>query len=151
MAKMGFEGRTVHFDWHNKRPEKYGYTFKSDQERKWADYLELLKLSENIESWEYEPKQFQFEERLRKKGVYTPDFHVEYAISDEWHEVKTSLRQKDIYRLKQFRTDFPNEKIVLILNSCPKRSINQIRLVENARKYVNEIIYAAPIFRKLGI
>jgi hypothetical protein len=160
---MGFETtRTVHFEMRNRHVEAFGYKFKSAQEYKWATYLELLKGSVNspdLIGWWYEPKQFEATKiRFRKINVYTPDFLTSWASTqreedgyDEWHEVKTSLRQKDVYRFKWFRTDYPNERIVLVLNSQPRHGSKQKRLLDNARKYVDDVIFAGPIFRKLGI
>ena len=39
---MGFNERRVQFDWHNQRPEAFGYKFRSKQEirEKYQDYLE---------------------------------------------------------------------------------------------------------------
>jgi len=160
MAKMGFEGRVVHFDWHNERPRGFGYQFKSKAEYRWACYLDLLKKSGELLAWGYETHKFEFRERHRKKGVYTPDFFLkynydqnkkDYEVKTEYHEVKTSLRQKDVYRFKQFRLDYPYERIILVLSSMPKKSVKQLRLLENARKYVDDVIIAGPILRKLGL
>lgn len=152
MAKMGYEGRTVHFEWHNKRPEAFGYQFKSNQEYRWAQYLNILIHGSNVDWWTYEPKVFTFKERHRKRGQYTPDFYVHHKdYSDEWHEVKTSLRQKDVTRFKYFKDDYPDERIVLVLNSTPTQSLKQLILLEKARKYVDDVIIAGPILRKLGI
>jgi len=161
---MGFEGRTVHFDWHNQRPEAFGYKFKSKQEYRWAQYLTLLvnSMTDDTIGWRYEPKTFTATKmRHRKINVYTPDFECTHGppldgIYDnrryiEWHEVKTSLRQKDVTRFKWFRADYPDERIVLVLNSCPKKSVKQIILLDNARKYIDDVIFAGPILRKLGI
>lgn len=152
MPHMGFEGRTVHFDWHNQRPEAFGYKFKSKQEFRWAKYLDLLTNSNDpLHFWEYEPRTFEMKERYRKRRIYTPDFLCRYKHSHEWHEVKTSLRQKDVTRFKWFKADYPDERIVLVLNSCPKKSVKQLILLDNARKYVDDVIFAGPILRKLGI
>jgi hypothetical protein len=121
--KMGFEKtRTVHFEWRNKRPEAFGYKFKSKAEFKWATYLELLKKSDDpLSDWMYEPKRFQAKKvRWNKWYQYTPDFRVDtkqnngdgtFCFVHEWHEVKTSLRQKDVTRFKWFKTDYPEERI----------------------------------------
>jgi hypothetical protein len=154
MAKMGFEtDRQIKYDWHNQRPQGFGYRFKSKQEYRWACYLDILNKSKQIYRWRYEPHTFQFKERYRKRGQYTPDFYIENypAATYEWHEVKTSLRQKDIYRFKQFRIDYPEERIILVLNSMPKKNLKQLRLLDNARKYVDDVIIAGPILRKLGL
>lgn len=155
--RMGYERKPVHFNYHNQRPEAYGCKFKSKQERKWADYLEILKKLGAIESWEYEPKTFDCRFSYRKQRIYTPDFKVVEPPEKEdiseivWHEVKTSLRQKDVTRFKFFKAAHPKEIIVLVLNSEPKRSVKQAILLDKAQKYVDRVIYAGPIFRKYGI
>jgi hypothetical protein len=160
--KMGFEkNRTVTFEWHNKchlyrQPDGMGIKLKSTQELKWAKYLDLLLKSHEILGWQYEPRTFEFNERYCKRGQYTPDFFVTKWNSGGkswvymWFEIKTSLRQKEIYRFKQFRADYPDEPITLVMTSEPKKRIKQIELLGNARKYVNDVIFAGPIFRKLG-
>lgn len=148
----------IHIDWHNK-PETCtigGKTcnFKSQIERKWANYLQILKDLGAIEDWEYEPKTFQFKERCRIKRQYTPDFSVIDMLEDcrqtVYHEVKTALRQTDIRRFKLMAADFPNEIMVLILPYCSRKS-NQSRLRGNALKYIARIVYAGPLFNKFSI
>ncbi len=168
--------KSVHYDWHN-QPQHVilggkECKFKSKQEHKWAQYLERLKELNTIIDWWYEPRQFEFKERFRRRRVYTPDFLVEEKLegivfdhstsksttfqiaSDEtvkvWHEVKTSLRQVDVVRFKYLAADYPNEKIILVLNDGTK-NIEQMRRKENALRYVERIVYAGPIFRKMGI
>jgi len=154
MTKMGYEGRTVHYDWHNQRPEKYGYKFKSKAERMWADYLEFLKELGAIEEWEYEPETFQCGTKYRKERIYTPDFRVmenyKGHTTTVYHEVKTSLRQKDISRFKWLK-EFHVVIIVLVLPNRPKRSVKQIDLLAKARKYVDRVVFANPLYRKHGI
>lgn len=153
MPHMGFNERRVTFDWHNQRPEAFGYKFKSKQEYRWAQYLELLRISDDsLEEWYYEPTKFELKKRYGKDRVYTPDFSIyDKDKFVEWHEIKTSLRQKDITRFKWFKADYPDERIILVLNSCPTKNVKQIILLDNARKYVDDVIFAGPILRKLGI
>lgn len=162
IEKLGFEkNRTVRFEWHNKchlyrQPDGTGIKLKSTQELKWAKYLDLLLKSRDILGWSYEPRTFEFKERYRKRGQYTPDFFVTKWSNGEkswvymWIEVKTGLRQKDVSRFRQLKTDYPDEPITLVMTSEPKKNVNQLRLLDNARKYVNDVIFAGPIFRKLG-
>lgn len=153
------QDRTIHFDWRN-QPQHVilggkECRFKSKQEYKWAQYLELLKQNGVVTDWEYEPRRFEFKERWRHRHVYTPDFRVEELVGKEliqvvWHEVKVALRQRDILRFKLMSLDYPDEIMVLILNAGSNK-LRQIILKENAMKYINRIVYAQPIFRKLGI
>jgi hypothetical protein len=154
--KMGFEKRrTFTVDWHNKPEQKYGYTFKSKIERKWADYLESLKHIRAIESWGYETRKFDCGSKYNKKRVYTPDFEVVEDGIHAFHEVKTALRQHDVSRFKWLRQAEPDLVIILVLPYCPtgktKSGARQIELISNAEKYVNRIVYANPLFKKFGI
>jgi len=157
--KMGFEkNRAVQFEWRNKfhlyrQPDGTGVRLRSNEEYKWARYLDILLKSGYITNWEYEPKTFEFEERYRKRGQYTPDFRVTNADSStEWYEIKASFTdwQHVVYKFKQFKADYPNERITLVVPSCPVRSTKRIIKLDKAKKYVDDVIYSRPIFRKLG-
>jgi hypothetical protein len=150
--KIPITDRTIHYEWRNQPVEAFGYKFKSRIEYRWAKYLELLRVSGEVQTWQYEPETFLFKERHRKKGIYTPDFRVVWRDGTvELQETKSSLRQKDVYRFRQFAMDYPSVRIVLVLPSCPKRSVKQLILLDNAKKYVADVIFCGPIFRKLGI
>ena len=151
---------TIHFEWRNQPQDVWiggkHCKFRSKQEYKYAKYLELLKMSGEIVDWDYEPVKFDFKERHRKRGQYTPDFRVQVKVGKnkyryEFHEVKTSLRQKDNYRFKQMFWDCPAIYMVLVLNSCPKKNRRQLELIDQARKYVEDVIFVGPILRTLGI
>lgn len=153
---MGFEKkRIVHFEWRNQRPiATFGgktIQFKSKQEYKWAQYLEMLLNIGAIDSWEYEPKTFSCGFSYRKQRIYTPDFKIVEEGEVVWHEVKTSLRQKDVTRFKFFKAAHPKEIIALILNSEPRRSVKKAELLSKAQKYVDRVLYAGPILRKYKI
>lgn len=152
-------GGMVHFEWRN-QPVTItidGKTchFKSIQEYTYARWLDIQKYCGEIDDWFYESRLFEFVERHRKRTQYTPDFEVVKKDNlggkiREWHEVKMSLRQPDIRRFKYMAADYPDETMVLVLNYHSK-STKQRRLLGNAEKYVKEVIYAGPIFNKLGI
>lgn len=148
----------VNYEWRNK-PEVATiggktYKFKSQIERKYALYLQMLKDVGAIDDWEYEPKQFIFKERYRKKSVYTPDFLVKethYGHHEEsYHEVKTSVRQTDVRRFRLMAADYPKVRMVLVLPSGTKK-VKEIINRDNAKKYVERIMYCDPEFRKFGI
>jgi len=153
--------RTVHFEWRNEPQEGFGYKFKSKAEYRWAQYLQKLLEMGAIQKWEYEPRQFDFKERYRKKRVYTPDFFVEDLdpidgeIIPVYHEVKTGMRQVDVRRFKYMNADYPKVKMVLVLTSKPSgrtaASRKQIILIGQAEKYVERTVYAGPLYRKFGI
>ena len=150
--------RTIHYEWRNKPEHVFidgrEFNFKSKIEYKWALYLQMLLELGAIDFWGYETTTFEFDERHRKRRQYTPDFEVRETIQYRlkqtiWQEIKTSLRQTDIRRFRLMAADFPNETMVLILPSC--RTGQQSILRGNALKYVSRIIYANPIFNKMGI
>jgi len=144
----------IHYEWRNK-PEKCtigGKTceFKSQIERKWALYLQYLHDLGAIDGWEYEPKTFHFKERYGMKHQYTPDFIVAEDGEIIYHEVKTSLRQKDISRFRRLVMDFPETKMVLILPNDAK-NMKQKLLKQQALKYIERIAYCNPLFKKFSI
>ena len=153
--KMGFEkNRRFTVDWHNKPEVKYGCKFKSQAERKWADYLQAILELGAIVDWKYEPKRFDCGMSYNKHRFYTPDFLVreiqnryEYEV---YHEVKVRLTQKDVSRFRWLKKAHPNILIILVLPYC-SRNANQARLRMNAHKYVERIVYANPLYKEFGI
>lgn len=151
--------RIIHYEWHNKPQEAFGYKFKSQCEYKWACYLQKLKELGAIIGWSYEPKTFQFGERWRVRKQYTPDFFIKEIddtvpgeIAECYHEVKTSLRQTDVTRFRCLAADFPEVRIVLVIFGPEHtRKANQNRLRSNARKYIERIVFARPLCNKFGI
>ncbi len=156
---MSAEARHIEFEWRNQPQDcmigGQHCKFKSKQEMKWALYLEMLKEYGAIIDWQYEPRKFEFQERWRHRHVYTPDFRVEELVDGQliqvvWHEVKVALRQRDVLRFKLMAADYPDEVMVLVLNTGTKKK-RQMEIIDNARKYIERIVYAAPLFRKFGI
>lgn len=152
------QDRIIHYEWHNK-PETCiiggkKYTYKSQIERKWAEYLQKLKDLGAIIDWFYEPKTFEFTERFRHKRIYTLDFSVteeeRHKITTVYHEVKTSLRQTDIRRFRYMAMDYPDVRMVLVLPYCAKNT-NQARLRGNALRYCERIVYCNALFNKFSI
>jgi len=148
----------IKYNWHNIVEEVTiggkTYTYKSKIERKWATYLEMLKQLGAIEDWDYEPYQFVFKERFRRRRVYIPDFRViekTHGLRQRiYHEVKTYLRQPDILKFKYMQADYPSETMVLIL-PCGTKSVKKIIMRDKAKKYIQRIVYCNPIFRKYNI
>jgi len=145
----------IHWEMRNKRVDAFGYTFKSKCEYRWACYLNLLcgRGSDDCD-WSYEPKTFEFGERWRKRRIYTPDFLYIEEGQKIYHEVKTSLRQVDVTRFRCMATDYPDEKIVLVIFGPEKtRNFEQNRRRSNARKYLykNKIIFAEPLLEQFGL
>ncbi|KKM72342.1 hypothetical protein LCGC14_1421450 [marine sediment metagenome] len=150
------QDRTIHYQWRNK-PEEIVIggqknKFKSQVEKRWALYLEsLLKLGA-IQSWEYEPKKFEFGERWRVRKQYTPDFFIREDGEEFYQEIKTSMRQVDVLRFRCLRADYPDVRIVLVIFGPEHtRKANQNRLRSNARKYVERIVFANPLLKQFGI
>lgn len=141
MVKMGYEKRVIHYDWHNKPEEKYGYKFKSQAEVKFADYLEILRRGKEIIWWAYEYKKFYCGHKWGKDRYYTPDF-ISYNGEEEiiYYEVKVYLRQKDVSRFRFLRQAYSDVVINLVLPRKQK-SIKQKRLLTNTMKYVNRVMY----------
>ena len=98
--------------------------FRSGFEVEWAKYLELLKTLGEIYSWEYEPKEFEFEGIRSGTVFYIPDFRIVASeinpefqpprFLDEgeiyntpaqikqviWYECKGHIKQKDVVKFK---------------------------------------------------
>ena len=144
--------RTIHYEWHNQPQEGFGYRFKSKVEYRWAQYLQRLLELGAIEKWLYEPTKFEFGERWRVRKQYTPDFLIREDGQEIYHEVKTSLQQKDVTRFRCLHIDFPDVKIVLVMFGPEHtRSAKQNRLRVNSRRYVERIVFANPLCKKFGI
>ena len=121
MAKMGFGNdkiRVVRVLPHKRCTVEIAgktYHFKSQLERDWARYLQLLKEHEEIGAWEYEPEVFYFESIKRGTRSYTPDFRVTHNDgSIEYHEVKGWMDQKSRTKLKRMAKYYPDVPIVLV-------------------------------------
>lgn len=104
--------------------------FKSLFERRYACLLEILKRGKQIKGWQYEPKRFRFFGPNIPKGlkgktvgatVYTPDFKViELNGSITYHETKGYLDNRDIAKMRCFKTYYPDERLVFVINGMPQ-------------------------------
>lgn len=99
-----------------KRSDLGNTFFKSRWEANFARYLEFLKKSGNIYSWEYEPQRFEFEAIKRGTRSYLPDFGVcdKEGEVRYFYEVKGWMDDKSRVRLNRMRIYFPETKIILI-------------------------------------
>jgi len=89
--------------------------FKSIWEANFARYLEWRKKNNDINDWEYEPKDFWFEDIKRGVRSYKPDFCVlEKDLSNTWYEVKGYYDSKSLTKIKRFRKYYPKEILFLI-------------------------------------
>lgn len=128
------------------------YTLRSSRESKFARLCELLVRTESVLKWWYEPHRFKIGTKYRKERVYTPDFLL--ALGDDdvfdtntrsvWVEVKSSLTQADVSRLRWFHQAWPNLPICLMVDKrydChSKTGKRQRALQSSAEKWVNRIL-----------
>lgn len=106
------------------------YRFKSKLEYRYALYLQWLKSIKQIQSWEYEPRTFEFP---IKHGTtnYTPDF-MTYEINGRehtilWHECKGYLTPKAATQIKRFKKYFPDENLLIIDSNWMKKNSPKLR------------------------
>ncbi|MCF8009450.1 MAG: hypothetical protein K9K32_06760 [Halanaerobiales bacterium] len=94
-----------------KREDLNGQYFRSAWEANYARYLNFVG-----EKWEYEPKEFEFEEIKRGTRFYTPDFYL--PNKDQYVEIKGWFRRKDKTKLKRFKKYYPEEfkKLILVID-----------------------------------
>ena len=98
-----------------KRDDLGGLYVRSRWEANYARYLNWLIEQEEIQSWEYEPDTFEFEEIKRGVRFYTPDFKITNPDgSVEYHEIKGYMDDKSRVKLKRMGKYFPGIKIVVI-------------------------------------
>jgi len=91
-----------------------GFAVASSWEANYARYLNFLKSKGQIKDWQYEPQTFEFRER-HGTTRYTPDFMVENMDSSvEYHEVKGYFDKKSKTKIKRFRRDYPELKLIVI-------------------------------------
>ena len=82
--------------------------FKSLYEMNYAAYLQWLMIKGEIDSWEYEPKEFAFpKDKYKANLYYKPDFKViENAGNHHWHEVKGYMDAKSKTKIRRFNKHF---------------------------------------------
>lgn len=91
------------------------YYFKSKSEHRYACYLEWLRITHNIQDWQYEPQEFWFEPIRRGCVSYKPDFKViEKDLSHHWVEVKGYMDAKSKTKISRFQKYFPQEKLEIV-------------------------------------
>ena len=133
--------------------------FRSGLEYRWAQYLELLKGLGEIVKWSYESRRFEFKKIRSGTVFYTPDFLVLYGAPYEpdhcWHELKGHLAQRDVTKFRRMAKYYPGEKLILVMERIPKtrtrKNTELFRRLENAEKYVERVMSAEEILRKVGL
>ena len=146
-------------DWHNKRYDVIidgqHCKFRSKFEYRWALYLQRLVVLGAIDSWEYEPKRFWFEQIKQGVRGYTPDFRVVEDGETVWHETKVHLVGKDITKFHRMQIYYPDEKLILVMHARKGRRAKkkQVDKLEAANKYTHRIVYANEIalFRQIKV
>ena len=126
--------------------------FRSQFEYKWAQYLQFLKESREIQEWEYEPETFYFPNEKTAPVQYTPDFKIiELDVFKEcviWQECKGYHDGPTNSKLRRMAKHHPNEVMELVLQRIPKKgkAANRRRI---AAKYTRRIIDASVIFKQI--
>ena len=88
---------------------------RSGWELEYACYLDMLIEFGIIESWEYEPKQFDFKQWLKKAKSYLPDFKLNfYNGTSEYHEVKGYMDKVSKTKIKRFLKYYPENYLKII-------------------------------------
>ncbi|KKN71401.1 hypothetical protein LCGC14_0421230 [marine sediment metagenome] len=156
IEKMGFEkNKRLVQDWHNQPTEVVMdgvlYKFRSRLEYRFAQYLVFLQKAGEVEKWEYESETFFFKDVKTAPVQYTPDFKVFCTDKKiEYYECKGWLISKDITKFKRMQEQYPMVSLILVMARRDKvgKRVNRYR---TALRYIDHIMYAEPIFRKLGI
>lgn len=106
------------------------FYFRSSWEANYARYLQLLKDSNQIVSWEYESKTFWFESIKRGVRSYKPDFKINELNGNYfWVEVKGFFDSKSLTKIKRFRKYYPEEKLILIDKNWFKANAPKLKMV----------------------
>lgn len=104
--------------------------FRSRWEANYARWLELLRSSGKIRSWEHEPETFWFEGIRRGVASYKPDFRVTRLDgSVEYHEVKGWLTPRSQTAIKRMAKYHPEVKLLVIDKKQYSRLARDVRRV----------------------
>lgn len=88
---------------------------KSNWERKFCLYLDLMKRHNYIVDYVYEPETFWFEGIKRGAVSYKPDFKVEFPSGKiEYYEVKGYMSSRDATKMKRMKKYHPNVVMTII-------------------------------------
>lgn len=88
--------------------------FRSKMEANWARYLQFLVDNGEIESWEYEPDEFEFVGIKRGARFYKPDFKIVDSGKVYYHEVKGHMDSVSRTKLKRMKKYHPDVEIQVI-------------------------------------
>jgi hypothetical protein len=102
--------------------------FRSKWEANYARWLELLKASGKIRSWEHEPETFWFEGVRRGTVSYLPDFRVTRPDgSVEYHEVKGWMTPRSRTAIRRMAKYHPGVKLLVIDKTQYQRLSRDVR------------------------
>ena len=99
-SKKGIQG------YYKKKSGQYIW-LRSSWEYIYAKWLD----SKNI-NWEYEPKSY----KLSNGETYRPDFKILDENNFYFVEVKGALYKERLYKVKMFREEYPEHKIIIIMD-----------------------------------
>lgn len=90
--------------------------FRSSWEANYARYLNLLVKMKVVDSWEFEPETFWFENIKRGVRSYLVDFKVQYAgeLKPVYVEVKGWMDPKSKTKIARFRKYYPQHKLEIV-------------------------------------
>jgi len=89
--------------------------FRSAWEANYARYLNWLVSIGEIQSWEYEPDEFEFKGIKRGTRFYLPDFKILTNSNHyEYHEIKGWMDAKSKTKIKRMRKYYPDVKLIVI-------------------------------------
>jgi hypothetical protein len=91
------------------------YSLRSDRERIYCIYLDMIQKWNKIKDWEYESETFRFEAIKRWVRSYKPDFKI-YKLdwSIEYHEVKWWMDNKSKTKIKRMAKYYPSITIKIV-------------------------------------
>lgn len=131
--------------------------FRSEGEMMWAQYLEFLKQSHEIEDWEYEPPPFYFKDITFGPPQYKLDFLIKTPTrfirqkeSDYYQEFKHGeFDGPALTKLRRMAKQYPNVVIELVVAGQRKKDAHRLYM---AKKYIkdNQVTDAAVIFKQMG-
>lgn len=125
--------------------------FRSKFEYHWAQYLEILKQSNEIADWEYEPKTFYFENVKTAPVQYKPDFKVIcHDGSHFWQETKGEHDGKTNKKLQRMHQQYPDEIFELVLQHIPKNGIKGANRRQVAQRYARRVFDGTQVLKQLG-
>lgn len=125
------------------------YCYRSEGEYMWAQYLEFLNRTGQIEGWNYEPTTFYFENEKTAPVQYTPDFRIKDKNNGWYYQEfkRGSLDGQAVTKLRRMAKHYPDVIIELVMMNKSKKDTHRLYII---KKYVRRIISADIIFKQLG-